>query len=379
MMITRHNYEEYFLMYVDNELTTEERAAVELFARQNPDVAPELDMLLRTRLSTDDTLHFTDKNTLLQNADSIGLDNYEEQFLLYIDDELDKEKKEGVEKFVLQHPQFQDEFTLLKQTVLEPELIVFKDKDSLLKREERRIIPLFIRLAAAAAIISIAVLVWWMQDTNTTSTTGIAAVKTDSLKENAASVNTNDKKTTLPEIVITPQLQNKHNETVALQSQTVKQEKETAIGNNEQKNRIPKSENSVSVLNPNDNTVAVNNTNTTHDNEGSNGFSETVSANRTATASVDNEQHANDNGVRNAGNPDAANSNIYAKNALYKELNTDVEDERSLLYVGSIEFNKNKVRGLMKKVGGLFAGRSKDGLTNEDGKLQIANLELNTN
>jgi len=32
----------------------------------------------------------------------------------------------------------------------------------------------------------------------------------------------------------------------------------------------------------------------------------------------------------------------------------------------------------VKKVGGLFAGRSKDA-AKEDGKLQIANLEINTN
>src|SRR6478609_4205604 len=125
MIITRHNYEELFLMYVDNELTIQERAAVELFAKQNPDLAPELDVLLQTKLATDDVLPFMYKNTLLQNIDTISIDNYEEQFLLYIDKELDKEKKESVEKFVLQHPQFQDEFTLLKQTVLEPEVVVF--------------------------------------------------------------------------------------------------------------------------------------------------------------------------------------------------------------------------------------------------------------
>ena len=44
-----------------------------------------------------------------------------------------------------------------------------------------------------------------------------------------------------------------------------------------------------------------------------------------------------------------------------------------------MQINKNKVRGFVKKVGGLFAGRSKEASANKDGKLQIANLELNTN
>jgi len=40
--------------------------------------------------------------------------------------------------------------------------------------------------------------------------------------------------------------------------------------------------------------------------------------------------------------------------------------------------NKNKVRVLMKKVGGLFAGKSKNS-SDEKGKLQVAGFELNTN
>ena len=58
--------------------------------------------------------------------------------VLYVDKELDKQKKESVEKFVLQHPQFQDEFTLLKQTVLEPETVVFEDKASLLRKRGKK-------------------------------------------------------------------------------------------------------------------------------------------------------------------------------------------------------------------------------------------------
>ena len=139
-MITRHNYEEFFLMYVDDELTAEERVAVNLFVQQNPDLAEELEMLQQTKLTADDSLQFEDKKMLLQNVDEIGIDNYEEQFLLYIDKELDKQKANDVEKFVLQHPQFQDEFTLLKQTVLEPEHIVFEDKEALLREEKRRIV-----------------------------------------------------------------------------------------------------------------------------------------------------------------------------------------------------------------------------------------------
>ncbi len=49
----------------------------------------------------------------------------------------------------------------------------------------------------------------------------------------------------------------------------------------------------------------------------------------------------------------AVNAN-YAKPAVYKELNTDEDVNGNTLYVGSIGLNKNKVRGIMKKVGGIF-------------------------
>lgn len=46
MIINRNNYEEYFLLYADGELTLAEKQAVDAFTHQHPDLAEELKLLM---------------------------------------------------------------------------------------------------------------------------------------------------------------------------------------------------------------------------------------------------------------------------------------------------------------------------------------------
>jgi len=66
----------------------------------------------------------------------INTTNYEEYFLLYIDNELSTEQKTAVEHFIEENPGYQKEFELLKQAVLSPENIEFEDKILLYRLEE---------------------------------------------------------------------------------------------------------------------------------------------------------------------------------------------------------------------------------------------------
>src|SRR6476469_2733867 len=108
MMINLSNYEEYFLLYTDNELSKEEREAVELFVSQHPHLASELDMLQEAKLPVNDAILFGNKASLYKAENSININNYEEYFLLHTDKELSANEEEEVEQFVLHHPQLQE-------------------------------------------------------------------------------------------------------------------------------------------------------------------------------------------------------------------------------------------------------------------------------
>ena len=54
--INRYNYETYFLLYVDNELSAVEKNSVDEFVQSNPDLGEELAMLFQTVLQKDDIL-----------------------------------------------------------------------------------------------------------------------------------------------------------------------------------------------------------------------------------------------------------------------------------------------------------------------------------
>ncbi len=162
MKIDRHNYEEYFILYMDNELDSGDRRMVEDFIQKNPDLKEELDILFQYKLVPDTDITFENKGQLLKQEDNspVNLANYQEWLLLYLDNELTNEQKTGVDQFITNHPSAKEELAVLLKTKLQPEKIIFAGKESLYRREENpdnyrdRSIPVrWWRIAAAAALI----------------------------------------------------------------------------------------------------------------------------------------------------------------------------------------------------------------------------------
>jgi len=158
MIINRHNYEECFILYWDNELSASQKQAVENFIKENQDLQEEFNILGQTRFAPDSNVQLEKKEFLLNNS-FINITNYEEQLLNYIDDEVTADQRKEIERFAGQYSTVKQELTLLQKTKLQPEAeVVFPDKSILYRREEKvRVISMtWFRVAVAAAIILIA-------------------------------------------------------------------------------------------------------------------------------------------------------------------------------------------------------------------------------
>lgn len=351
MNINRNNYEEYFLLFVDDELKADERSAVENFAKQNPDLAIELEMLQQAILAKDQ-VQFHQKELLFKNENTISLDNYEEYFLLSVDNELDEEQKNEVEKFVLQHPQLQDEFTTLQQTKLEPENIAFIGREQLLKKEkERRILPVsFMKMSIAAAVIGL-IAFTWMYISGNNSDNGIALsnnlskeapeevatekLDTKPVTEQAVAPLQKEKNNIAPVDVAVkarksgsdkagknPKIEVEKNELARLQTQN-KPPKETV----KPESSIAQQHKPVITLKHNQlpEAIALNNNSNKSSNRVNENSEKTSLANR----------------------KEIADEPMLATNALYREI--DHDDEEKVLYIGAARINKNKLKGLFKK------------------------------
>src|SRR5687767_5853667 len=134
-LISRNNYEEYFLLYADNELSQQDRTAVEAFVLAHPDLHAEFDLFRSAKLPLDD-ISLTNKELLL--ADNMKLNAIDESLLLYLDNELDKVQRKSVEEKLLSDKNFELQYQALLKTKLEPEQIVYSHKKELYHHEEKR-------------------------------------------------------------------------------------------------------------------------------------------------------------------------------------------------------------------------------------------------
>lgn len=182
MNINRHNYEEFFLLYVDNELTAGQRKIVEAFVATNPDLQEEFELIQQSTFTNDVKLNSTFINSLLKPvAEESSIS--EEQLLLYVDGELRADEKAAVEKELVANISLQKELQWLGRSKLTADTsIVFPDKSLLYKQAEpARVFSMSMTArrwsAAAAVVVLLGSAMWLVLDGNkTTDSVRIAAV-----------------------------------------------------------------------------------------------------------------------------------------------------------------------------------------------------------
>ncbi|HWJ27659.1 MAG TPA: hypothetical protein VNS32_14025, partial [Flavisolibacter sp.] len=148
------NYEEFFVLYMDNELSEEQVKMVDDFLAANPDLRAEFEILMSTKLPLEE-FNF-DKQDLL--AENMKLTSVDEDLLLYIDNELPADKKKPIELELASNKDYQLQHQVLLQTKLDPsEHIAYPNKKELYRRTERVIVfRAWIKVAAAIIIIAAA-------------------------------------------------------------------------------------------------------------------------------------------------------------------------------------------------------------------------------
>jgi len=349
VIINRYNYEEFFLLYADNELDANARTAVETFVSQNADLAKELEMLQQATLA-DDTIQFTGKELLYKEEKSISLSNYEEYFLLFADDELNEQQTAEVESFILMHPKLQNEFTLLKHVRLQPEAIAFAGKEVLYRKERkvRRIVPLALaRVGAAAAVAGIAYIsfIFIYNNSHNKNITTASEKTVPAILEKINPDRVQRSVTEQPVAALHPKTANKNKATnVAANTRKLRKEDTRKV----KKTEKPEEQLAVDVK---EHENKIKNTEQQKANE--------VTANREQEIAEvhPNRKNFNDNKKSEIINPDEKNSLMtnepitegkpLVTHAVYLETD-NVEEEKSL-YIGSAELNKNKLKGLLKK------------------------------
>ena len=158
------NYEEFFILYMDNELTDDQRKMVDVFLLAHPDLQAELEMLMSTRLPAEE---FSFNKAVLW-AGTMKLNAVDEDVLFYIDDELTAEKKKIVELELASNPSYQLQHQHLLQTKLDASEVMAYPNKKELYRSTQRVVAFKPWMRTAAAVLAIAAMgVFYFAGNNT--------------------------------------------------------------------------------------------------------------------------------------------------------------------------------------------------------------------
>jgi hypothetical protein len=359
MNINRNNYESFFLLYTDNELSAAERKAVELFVKDNADLTQELDMLQQTVVQPDKFV-FSAKSGLLK-PEAISAET-EEKLLLYIDGELSAPMAKEFKAMVSGNNKFAAELSVLQQTKLSADkTIVFPDKNSLYRKDDNKVIPFgWWKLAAAAVFIGFCIwgMKWYANQANVDTPTQVASTTTR--QPVIAPSDTNAKKTVTQDVIAATQSTTSKEETILKKVKPANQIKVRQIIVPEEKMLVK----AAKEITPSNNLPKpyfenINN----------------LKSNQNEVASVTPQTHksnlpaTNSEGADGIKRQSTADNNVYT--AAFSETDNDKQDQFAF---SDDEPKKSRIGGLFRKAKRLLERNTK--MKPGDNNLKVANLEF---
>lgn len=154
MMITRDNYEPFFLDYLEGNLDESMIDQFLDFLENNPDLKEELQLFENVHLP-EEQIVFQEKGKLYKST-ADAKTAMETKTIAYIEGDLDDEERKSFENYLAVHPELHKEYALFEKTRLRPDLkIQYPEKKKLYKKSGT--VVLMNWAARAAAVL---VLVW---------------------------------------------------------------------------------------------------------------------------------------------------------------------------------------------------------------------------
>ncbi|MFT3681830.1 MAG: hypothetical protein QM791_16275 [Ferruginibacter sp.] len=373
MNINRTNYEEFFLLYIDNELSVAEKNAVDFFLLENPDLQEEL-LMLKQSVVKPESIVFDNKKQLLK-PETIAAD-LQEKLLFHLDAELNKKETAVLEQLIKTDAATKKEWDILQQTKLQPDTtVIFKDKHLLYKKEAGRVVGMrWWRMAAAAVLVGFGIWGTTMFLSKSSTNPGTELVKSHPAKGN----NTTAEKTLpaeQPKTAVANETASVNREPVNNASSTtnklqpikkqitvpVKEEQNTAVvkQDKEEEKEITSYKPYLEKLNreeSNNNAIAIVTPEKQHSK-----VNEMMNATKQADKIMGN----------NLDNNDAASNQSIAVQASFKEENTnDITYEEN----NDNRKGKTKVGAFFKKVKRIL--ERKTNTENSDNTIKVANLSF---
>jgi len=338
------NYEEFFILYMDNELTPEQMKMVDEFLISHPDLRGELEVLMSIKLPAEEFSIIKDE----LYADNMQLSYVGEDLLSYIDNELDADKIKIVEFELAANKDYRLQHELLLQTKLDAAEEVLHPNKKELYREEHKVIAFrpWMRVAVAVVVIAVSGIVYFTTNNSSSdpvikTPVALSTPKTEDVEKIPTVKSSASQKDADPAIAAT-------NKDVQYSNQKV-----SGLKDQDKKNAVKKDVQTITpVTQPDD-----------HNN------TELVAAHRRTVDALPPAIHPSDNSL----DKHALNNSIVTSDLSHRIIEATATDEVDALPKnGQIASRKEgSVKGFLRKATRLIEKRTGIDPTNSDGELLI--------